>query len=164
MIPKNKCTGCSACTYSCPSNAISIETDNLTGFKIAAIDTNKCVNCGKCESICPQTKENTLRNASKRYVLRACDNILKKSSSGGAFTLLTTYLFRKGFKHVVGVKWDENFNAVYSIATTPDGWREFRGSKYMQAILVKFFQRLKLYWIGEKRFYLQVFRVMLQGC
>lgn len=143
MIPKNKCTGCSACTYSCPSNAISIETDNLTGFKIAAIDTNKCVNCGKCESICPQTKENTLRNASKRYVLRACDNILKKSSSGGAFTLLTTYLFRKGFKHVVGVKWDENFNAVYSIATTPDGWREFRGSKYMQADTGEIFPKIK---------------------
>ena len=53
MISKDKCTGCSACKYSCPVNAIEMKIDSLTGFNFADIDTTKCIDCGKCNNVCP---------------------------------------------------------------------------------------------------------------
>lgn len=45
MISKEKCSGCSACENICPTNAIALKIDDLTGFKLAEIDTTKCIDC-----------------------------------------------------------------------------------------------------------------------
>jgi hypothetical protein len=45
-VVASKCTGCSACSYDCPVNAITI-TDNGP-----VIDREKCIGCGKCISTC----------------------------------------------------------------------------------------------------------------
>ena len=43
MINKEICSGCSACENICPTNAITLKIDELTGFKLAEIDTTKCI-------------------------------------------------------------------------------------------------------------------------
>lgn len=144
MISKDKCTGCSACKYSCPVNAIEMKIDSLTGFNFADIDTTKCIDCGKCNNVCPHNLNQNPNEIIKRYALRMKDPILKNSSSGGAFTMISSYFFNElKVTNIVGVKWDENFNAIYSIASTGDEWKSFRGSKYMQADVRDIFHHIK---------------------
>lgn len=47
IVDKNICIGCSKCTHSCPTNAISMID------KKADIDHNICYGCGECPTVCP---------------------------------------------------------------------------------------------------------------
>lgn len=144
MIDKNKCSGCSACENICPTNAITLKVDTLTGFKLAEIDNDKCINCSKCYRVCPHNTVNLhdLSNQ-KKYALKSLDeDVLKKSSSGGAFTHITLPLLERGWK-VVGVRWNKEWHAEYAIAETIEDWEKFRKSKYMQADMGDLFPRIK---------------------
>jgi len=46
-IDRDKCTGCTRCTRSCPKDAISGEKKQPH-----AIDTDKCIKCGACIEVC----------------------------------------------------------------------------------------------------------------
>ncbi len=109
-IPREMCTGCSACLNICPVDAISMESD-LEGFLYPAIDNDKCINCGKCYEICPVINRKNTKNEypQKLYfaILRDTE-IRKASSSGGAFTALALATFSdKGY--VAGVAYDEDY-------------------------------------------------------
>lgn len=144
MIKKIKCSGCSACKSVCPTNAIKIKVNTLTGFKLANIDKNKCITCNKCESVCPHINCNNTNNeeTQDKYVIKASEDILKVSSSGGAFSILAEYYTSIGYK-IVGVQWDEDWHAEYAIAETAEEWHKFRGSKYMQPDTKDIFVRIK---------------------
>ena len=58
------------------------------------------------------------------------EDVIYESSSGGAFTVLYEYAIKKGYV-VYGVKFDENFRATHSRATTVEECEEFRKSKYV---------------------------------
>lgn len=47
----NQCCGCSACSFVCKHDAITMQKDAL-GFLYPVIDKNKCVSCGRCISVC----------------------------------------------------------------------------------------------------------------
>ena len=47
---KTECSGCTACSKVCPTQAITMKPDEL-GFVYPVIDEAKCINCGKCFSI-----------------------------------------------------------------------------------------------------------------
>ena len=51
---KNKylCSGCTACQYICPHNAIEMIEDE-EGFKYPVINREKCTDCKACIKICP---------------------------------------------------------------------------------------------------------------
>ena len=144
MVNKEICSGCSACKYTCPVNAIEIKTDELTGFKLAEIDTTKCINCGKCDSVCPHIsdKNKNAENKQEKYALQASEEIRKVSTSGGAFTVLANYYSKLGYK-IVGVQWDKDWHAEYAIAETENEWHKFRGSKYMQPDTKDIFPKIK---------------------
>lgn len=138
------CSGCSACEKSCPTNAIMLNIDVLTGFKFAEIDTDKCINCGKCDKVCPHNTANTHNLLEqKKYAFKSLDeNILKKSSSGGAFTHITKPLLEQGWK-VVGVRWDKKWHAEYAIVDTVEEWEKLCKSKYMQGDIGDLFPKIK---------------------
>ena len=46
-LKKTECYGCSACVYSCPFGAITMEHDR-EGFRYPVVDEEKCTGCGKC--------------------------------------------------------------------------------------------------------------------
>lgn len=141
MINKHNCTGCTACKYICPVNAIDIKIDNLTGFHLANVNPDICIGCNKCESVCPNLTGNVKSSQYiyKKYILQMDQKFRKNSSSGGAFMLLGKYFAVAGFK-IAGVVWDEKFNASYAISNNP---ALFQGSKYVQPDIKDIFVKIK---------------------
>lgn len=48
-VDLEKCTGCSACISSCPTEALEM---NEAGDKVV-VDDDKCIDCGVCIDTCP---------------------------------------------------------------------------------------------------------------
>lgn len=126
------CCGCTACESICPKNAIKMVED-FKGFKYPQIDINLCIDCGLCKDICDFQKPHDKENTPVVYAVKhKNDNVLKHSTSGGAFTLFSDY-FLENRNIVYGVKLDKNLNGVHSRAATKSERDEFRGSKYIQS-------------------------------
>ncbi len=114
---KNECTGCMACVNSCPIGAIEIKQDEY-GFVMPYADAEKCIACGQCEGVCPieklpegSAKEEAIRTGewkSEPKPLRAWSmfhkdaEVVKKSSSGGAFYALAEMVIGNGCSEVSG--------------------------------------------------------------
>lgn len=126
-----ECSGCSLCASICPNEAI-VMSPNKEGFFMPAIDEGKCINCGLCERKCPQLnliKDNYADPSC--YAVKADSEILKVSSSGGVFTVLSEYVFEKG-GYVCGAAYDDNFTGVSHIMISDRSeMYKLRGSKYV---------------------------------
>ena len=48
IINRDECVGCGTCVDDCPSEAISMDGDN-----IAVVDADECLDCGACVDSCP---------------------------------------------------------------------------------------------------------------
>lgn len=133
---KKDCCGCSACAESCPKNAIIMKQDK-EGFLYPIIDKNLCIDCKLCIKICPILNEKKLKNYGENsfYLAKHKEkNVLKNSTSGGAFTAISDYILKK--KGVIcGVDFDENFCVIHKIAETREERDKFRFSKYVQSNL-----------------------------
>ncbi len=131
---KISCYGCRTCENICPYKAISMKEDS-EGFIYPVVDEKKCTNCGLCKSRCIYKNDKVI-NKNKKIITYAIyskdDEIRKNSSSGGIFTELYNY-FINNLGYVIGVKYDKNMNAVYSVASNIKECEEFRGSKYVRA-------------------------------
>lgn len=107
-LEKKDCSGCMACMNICPKNAIIMKEDK-NGFKYPKIDEKLCIDCGLCSKACPvmnKLKEN-LYNIKVYACKNKDENIRKKSSSGGLFTLFAKYILdQEGV--VFGAKYDEH--------------------------------------------------------
>jgi coenzyme F420 hydrogenase subunit beta len=105
VINSGLCCGCGTCYALCPSQAINIQYNSLTGIYSPQISLGLCSNCGVCLKVCPGVEVN-YRLLEKKYfgenrsneligVYRdcytgySCDNKLRfNSSSGGLITEL----------------------------------------------------------------------------
>ena len=132
-LEKKDCSGCMACMNICPKNAIMMKEDK-NGFKYPKIDEKLCIDCGLCSKACPvinKLKEN-LYNIKVYACKNKDENIRKKSSSGGLFTLFAKYILdQEGV--VFGAKYDENLRVIHDYIEKDDNINEFRGSKYVQS-------------------------------
>ncbi len=134
---KNKfnCYGCELCKDICPVDAIEMAED-VEGFKYPVIDEEKCIKCKLCEKNCIYRKKMKKKEIDIYPQIYAATNknkeTLKNSSSGGIFTALYKYILsQRGF--VVGVRYNEDMVAEYSIADNEKDCEAFRGSKYVAA-------------------------------
>ena len=57
---REECTGCGACRFVCPKDAIRMEADE-EGFAVPAVDGDKCIDCEECLRICPVRNAEALR-------------------------------------------------------------------------------------------------------
>ena len=138
------CTGCGACVQSCPKKAIRYK-DDAEGFPTPQIDNDLCINCGKCEKVCPaihMPKTSTIQAA---YAAQIQDkDALKKSTSGGLFTVFSREVFRQGGV-VFGCVWDKDYKAYITEATTEKEIEPMRGSKYVWSHAENMFPKVKSY-------------------
>lgn len=142
ITDKHNCCGCEACVQACPKHCISFEEDS-EGFSYPKVDESLCVKCGACEKACP-----TLSPYESRSPQRVCgainpdDTIREQSSSGGIFTMLAERVIQEG-GIVFGVRFNEQWEAVFDYADTVEGLAAFRGSKYVQARVGNAFKEVR---------------------
>lgn len=130
------CSSCAACANACARGAIKMVL-NGEGFYRPVVDAAKCVGCGACERVCPWTKKVANPNGSSESpsTLAAYateENIRKKSSSGGIFSLLAEKTLDAGGA-VVGVAQLDKTRFGHIIVESEADLEKLRGSKYVQA-------------------------------
>ncbi len=107
LCEKELCTGCMACYNACPHSSISINTDE-EGFAVPIINHDTCLKCGKCMRACPILNELKPVEGQTAFKGWARDEeLLKNSSSGGVFSLLSSQVLADG-GYVYGAAFDEN--------------------------------------------------------
>lgn len=127
------CLECRACEQICSKHAISMQ-ENAEGFSYPKIDMDKCVDCGLCVKVCPAIHADDIKSKScDVYAAQLKDkNILKKSSSGGVFSLIAEHVI--GFGGIVfGAAWDEHLQLRHIGVESIDALQKLRGSKYVHS-------------------------------
>lgn len=143
-IDMKNCMGCGACFNICPVNAIDLIPDEY-GYYKAKLDIEKCINCGKCSSVCPakELPENHNSDTPECYEIVAADtDILFKSSSGGAFSLLAEQTFKQS-GCVLGAAWKDDFSVEHIMIDSEQDMYKLRKSKYLQSYMGKTYTAVK---------------------
>lgn len=84
IIDDQYCTGCGACSVSCPTKAIHMEADKH-GFLHPMINQEICINCRKCTYTCPVLNDNKDEdNSILAYAARSNNAEMRNRSSSGA--------------------------------------------------------------------------------
>ena len=132
-IARSVCTGCAACYNKCTVGAISMQSDEC-GFRVPVIDEAKCVSCGQCLAACPTRHEfKRCDDEKKVFAAKMAPDIQKASASGGLFTLLADYVFKRG-GYVCGVAYDNDYmGAHHTVISAQSELQALRGSKYFQS-------------------------------
>lgn len=131
------CCGCNACAQICPTQCISMISDE-EGFKYPQVMEYKCISCNKCEKACPIIHHKNVKlvcDDLKPKTIGGCHNneeVRKKSSSGGAFTLLAELVLKnKGI--VFGAGFNEDLEVNHMSVEKIEDLDKLRGSKYVQS-------------------------------
>ncbi len=143
LCHKTDCTGCGACYNICPKGSISMEFDN-EGFLCPKIEQESCIECGRCQKACPVLHPLSKHNRVEKplAVVSLSDEVRQKSSSGGMFSLLASWILEhKGV--VFGAAMDDNYNVYHCAAETETDLAILRGSKYAQSNTLLTFRDVK---------------------
>lgn len=156
-VGKDICTGCGACYNTCKFCAIKITPDE-NGFLFPNVDSEKCIDCGKCLSVCPVI-EPVYKNISdpKCYAMWAENDIRKRSSSGGAFTVLAEAILAEGGAVCGAVLESDNVTVVHRFIESNDELHLLQGSKYVQSNTLNTFAETEKYLKSGRR-------VLYSGC
>ena len=93
--PRERCTGCGACSSGCPKGAIHMVRDK-EGFLYPQI-TEGCVSCGHCAHVCPVLKQREVRGQPAVFAVWNEDaDICAHSTAGGVFTALAEFALESG--------------------------------------------------------------------
>jgi len=140
-----QCYGCTACMNACPKNCISMQEDS-EGFLYPHIDQEICVRCGVCETVCPiYTYAPPQSGTSTAYAaINLSDGVRDKSSSGGIFSLLATYILNKqGI--IFGAVLDDNLEVKHISVSSHEELYKLQGSKYVQSDIRGIYKQVKAY-------------------
>ncbi len=129
LVEGGGCIGCYACLHVCEKDAIALRMDER-GFRTAQIDPSACDGCGKCVQTCPQlTGEADGKPMAACYAVKAEPAVQSRSSSGGAFDLVSRWMLRRGGS-VCGVAMAEDLVPTFRIARDEEGLEPMHGSKF----------------------------------
>ena len=133
---KDLCTGCGACVSSCPKHALSLKYDD-EGFYFPELDADKCIGCKLCEKAChiinAEYKQEEPSLKYKVYMLKSKNlDLVKKSSSGGVFSLLADEILKMGGA-VYGARYNYSKERLEQCSTDHCSMEELRKSKYIES-------------------------------
>jgi coenzyme F420-reducing hydrogenase beta subunit len=152
LADKQIYTGCAACYSICSSECISMKQDT-EGFLFPFICKEKCIECGKCEKACHANMLINERKPIQAYAAKNHDEeIRRKSSSGGMFTLFAEYIINEGGV-VFGARFNDAWEVIHDYTETKEGLAAFRGSKYVQSIIGNTYKQAKDF-LDKKRYVL----------
>ena len=144
ITDKSRCCGCEACVKVCPKHCISFKQDH-EGFFYPEANADICIQCGLCEKVCPVLHPyDEQKPLEVLAAINKDEEVRMESSSGGLFTLLSEKIISQGGA-VFGVRFDEQWQAVFDCAETTGELAAFRGSKYIQARVGNSYARCKQY-------------------
>lgn len=134
LVSYKQCFACHACSGICPQNAIDYIYKD--GFSYPQINQELCIDCGACGTVCPALDvNNRIKNKPMLYSYQHLQsNVIKESSSGGAFTAISDTIIERGGA-VAGAILDKNNMAVHTIVTSKQARDGMRGAKYVQSEL-----------------------------
>ena len=120
------------------------------GFCYPIVDESICINCNLCCKVCPQINSKDTEKSFDVYALSHPDsNILIKSSSGGAFSLLAEWvLLNNGI--VFGAAFDENWDVKHIYIDKISDLDKLRRSKYVQSNINDSFRKTKEFLLKDK--------------
>lgn len=140
ICEKKLCSGCSACSYVCPHNAISMVRDP-EGFFRPEIDEKKCVECGLCQKKCPVNKTEAVKPTAAYAAYTKDKEIRKSSSSGGIFACLAGAVIDEG-GIVFGAGYGDGLKVMHKWTEDREGLKELMGSKYVQSDVSVVYEKL----------------------
>lgn len=146
-ITRGECCGCYACKEVCPTDAIQMLQDK-EGFYYPHVNKEKCIKCGLCERVCVKRENSQIVSYEPEYpkvysAINKDETARMASTSGGVFQALSKYAIEQREGVVVGVKFDEEMNAVSTLATTMNDVKAFYGSKYVKSEIDGVYAKVK---------------------
>jgi len=138
VIESGLCTGCGACAYVCPTNAISItKKPRLTG---------RCEGCGTCIESCYIFKGETSNSLDRLKIFAAYSKIeeaKKKGQDGGVVTTILTSLLNKDMIDCAAVVVGNNKDRPnVNLARSIEEIFEASGTKYGTAPIISVLDEL----------------------
>lgn len=140
---KENCTGCQACSVSCPKNCITMSDDH-EGFLYPQIDSDKCIDCHLCEKICPvySTEKRINQILSAVVAINKDDETRLASTSGGVFYLLARHIIESG-GCVFGAALSSDLKVHHICIDAISEIKLLQGSKYVQSDVENSYQEVK---------------------
>ena len=141
----SQCSGCAACSYACPKNAIELKEDEY-GFRYPKIERDKCVGCKKCIEVCQ------FQSSSKKNSVIACyagqntdESQLMESSSGGIFCLIAgAFLKDNGVVCGATMKFKgDSVEVRHEMIADLDEIISLQGSKYVQSKIDLIYEQIE---------------------
>lgn len=132
---KEACCGCSACAQICPKSCIKMIEDT-DGCLYPQANIEYCIECGLCEKVCSIINNKPEDKFEQHaYIVQHKDmEVLRESTSGGAFTAIAQYVLNQGGV-VCGAAYDEHLIVRHQFCDTVEGLSKYRNSKYVQSII-----------------------------
>lgn len=143
IINKKDCCGCWACFSSCPQKCIDMKEDE-EGFRYPVVDTDKCIDCHLCEKVCPILHPvDEIESEQSGFVVQHRNKeILRESTSGGAFTAIASLVLSQGGV-VFGAAYDNDMVVHHTFVEDVQDLKRFRNSKYTQSEIRSAFSDVK---------------------
>lgn len=138
---KDRCTGCTFCESSCPTQAITM-TLNQQGYYEPLVDMEKCISCGKCLSNCPVDKDSGNRTIRSWYGWHKEESARNSSTSGGAVRAFADAVLQKNGV-VFGAVYSEDFRSVQFGDSDHYPMEAIQKSKYTVSNPSGIFQQVK---------------------
>lgn len=146
VLTIEKCVGCGACLSECPVKAINLTGDEYGVYR-SYVNKDNCIHCSKCVEVCPalERPKNLNSNEPSAYAFIHRDiNVVKQSSSGGAFSALAQAVLRDN-GIVVGASWTDNFRVEHIVIDKIEDLCKLQKSKYLQSYMGNTYEEAKKY-------------------
>ena len=136
LIGHVQCTGCRACSESCPTDSISFSPDGLHFYPHITEDT--CIHCGKCMNVCPPLQAEKYQRKETTFIpiyYCAWNNDPEErfnATSGGVGGALAKQALDEGW-YVSGAAFTKEWKLHHKVSNKACILEEIRGSKYLQS-------------------------------